>query len=88
MATMIQAKINERGIAALAYNVLLRPGVTLGLGASLDTQNLSEAGHKVCSLCPTDPQPSSNPSPHHFPSSPPLFPHLFGPSPIQCTCLL
>ena len=43
----LQAKINDRGIAALAYNVLLRPGVTLGLGASVDTQNLNQAGHKV-----------------------------------------
>ena len=42
-----QAKVNERGIAALAYNVKLRPGVTVGLGVSLDTQNLSEAAHKV-----------------------------------------
>ncbi|KAI9887572.1 MAG: Mitochondrial porin [Watsoniomyces obsoletus] len=42
-----KAKINDRGIAALAYNVILRPGVTLGLGASFDTQKLSEAGHKV-----------------------------------------
>lgn len=42
-----QAKINDRGIAALAYNVLLRPGVTLGLGASFDTQNLNQAAHKV-----------------------------------------
>ena len=25
----------------------LRPGVTLGLGVSLDTQNLNEAAHKV-----------------------------------------
>ncbi len=43
-----QVKLNERGIASLAYNVLLRPGVTLGLGASFDTQNLTEASHKVC----------------------------------------
>jgi len=42
-----KAKINDRGIAAAAYNVLLRPGVTLGLGASFDTQNLNEAAHKV-----------------------------------------
>ncbi|KAI9840791.1 MAG: Mitochondrial porin [Thelocarpon superellum] len=42
-----KAKINDRGIAGLAYNVLLRPGVTLGLGASFDTQNLNEAAHKV-----------------------------------------
>lgn len=47
MADLSQAKINERGIAALAYNVKLGTGVTLGLGASLDTQNLSQAAHKV-----------------------------------------
>ena len=43
----LQAKINDRGVAALGYNVLLRPGVTLGLGASFDTQNLNQAAHKV-----------------------------------------
>lgn len=43
----VQAKINDRGIAALAYNVKLGTGVTLGLGASLDTQNLNQAAHKV-----------------------------------------
>jgi len=42
-----QAKINDRGVAAVAYNVLLRPGVTLGLGASFDTQKLSQATHKI-----------------------------------------
>lgn len=42
-----QVKINDRGVAALAYNVLLRPGVTLGLGASLDTQKLDQATHKI-----------------------------------------
>ncbi|KAI9755269.1 MAG: Mitochondrial porin [Lichina confinis] len=42
-----KAKINDRGLAALAYNVVLRPGVTLGLGTSFDTQNLTEGGHKV-----------------------------------------
>jgi voltage-dependent anion channel protein 2 len=47
MTLLQQAKINDRGIAALAYNVLLRPGVTLGLGASFDTQNLNQAAHKV-----------------------------------------
>ncbi|CZS98710.1 probable mitochondrial porin [Rhynchosporium agropyri] len=40
-------KINDRGIAAVAYNVLLRPGVTLGLGASFDTQKLDQATHKI-----------------------------------------
>ena len=42
-----KAKINDRGIAALAYNVLLREGVTLGLGGSFDTQKLDQATHKV-----------------------------------------
>jgi voltage-dependent anion channel protein 2 len=42
-----KAKINDRGVAALAYNVLLRPGVTLGLGLSFDTQKLDQATHKI-----------------------------------------
>ncbi|KKA29402.1 hypothetical protein TD95_003855 [Thielaviopsis punctulata] len=42
-----KAKINDRGIAALSYNVLLRDGVTLGLGASIDTQKLDQATHKI-----------------------------------------
>jgi len=42
-----KAKINDRGVAAVAYNVLLRPGVTLGLGASFDTQKLDQATHKI-----------------------------------------
>ncbi len=42
-----KVKINDRGIAALAYNVLLREGVTLGLGGSFDTQKLDQATHKV-----------------------------------------
>ncbi|TVY87422.1 Mitochondrial outer membrane protein porin [Lachnellula willkommii] len=42
-----KVKINDRGVAALAYNVLLRPGVTLGLGASFDTQKLDQATHKI-----------------------------------------
>jgi voltage-dependent anion channel protein 2 len=48
-AAFVKAKINNQGIAALAYSQLLRPGVTLGLGASIDTQRLSEsaAAHKV-----------------------------------------
>jgi len=46
-SSFAKAKINNRGIASLAYNVLLRPGVTLGLGASFDTQNLSQSGHMV-----------------------------------------
>ncbi|KFA74572.1 hypothetical protein S40288_04899 [Stachybotrys chartarum IBT 40288] len=42
-----KAKINDRGIAAIAYNVLLREGVTVGLGASFDTQKLDQATHKI-----------------------------------------
>jgi len=42
-----KAKINDRGVAAVAYNVLLRPGVTLGIGASFDTQKLDQATHKI-----------------------------------------
>lgn len=45
--TLKQAKINDRGVAAVAYNVLLRDGVKLGLGASFDTQKLDQATHKV-----------------------------------------
>ncbi|RKF79460.1 Mitochondrial outer membrane protein porin [Golovinomyces cichoracearum] len=43
----LELKINDRGVAAIAYNVLLRPGVTLGLGASFDTQKLDQATHKI-----------------------------------------
>lgn len=42
-----KAKINDRGIAALSYNTKLNPGTTLGLGLSLDTAKLNEAGHKI-----------------------------------------
>ncbi|KAL8633040.1 hypothetical protein Q9189_001294 [Teloschistes chrysophthalmus] len=42
-----KAKVNDRGIASLAYNVLLRSGVTVGVGVSLDTQKLNESTHKV-----------------------------------------
>ncbi|KAI4092905.1 MAG: hypothetical protein LQ339_007801 [Xanthoria mediterranea] len=42
-----KAKVNDRGIASLAYNVLLRSGVTVGAGISLDTQKLHESAHKV-----------------------------------------
>lgn len=42
-----KVKINDRGIAALAYEVLLRDGVKLGLGASFDTQKLDQATHKI-----------------------------------------
>ncbi|KAL8654349.1 MAG: hypothetical protein Q9226_003476 [Calogaya cf. arnoldii] len=42
-----KAKVNERGILSLAYNVLLRSGVTVGAGISLDTQKLNESAHKM-----------------------------------------
>ncbi|KAK4575356.1 Mitochondrial porin [Recurvomyces mirabilis] len=42
-----KVKVNDRGIAALAYSTKLNAGTTLGLGLSLDTQKLNEAGHKI-----------------------------------------
>ncbi|OAA66620.1 outer mitochondrial membrane protein porin [Niveomyces insectorum RCEF 264] len=45
--SFVKAKINDRGVAAVAYNVLLREGVSFGLGASFDTQKLDQATHKV-----------------------------------------
>ncbi|EOD50101.1 Outer mitochondrial membrane protein porin protein [Neofusicoccum parvum] len=42
-----KAKINDRGIASLAYNTKINQGFTFGIGASLDTQKLNEAGHKI-----------------------------------------
>ncbi|KAF2153054.1 hypothetical protein K461DRAFT_134090 [Myriangium duriaei CBS 260.36] len=42
-----KVKINDRGIAALAYNTKVNSGTTLGLGLSLDTNKLNEAGHKI-----------------------------------------
>ncbi|KAK3942297.1 eukaryotic porin/Tom40 [Diplogelasinospora grovesii] len=45
--SFVKGKINDRGVAAVAYNVLLREGVTLGIGASFDTQKLDQATHKV-----------------------------------------
>ena len=51
LLTAQQAKINDRGVAALAYNVLLREGVTFGVGTSFDTQKLDQATHKAgCSF--------------------------------------
>ncbi|KAF1811107.1 hypothetical protein P152DRAFT_475149 [Eremomyces bilateralis CBS 781.70] len=42
-----KAKINDRGIASIAYNTKVHQGFTFGIGASLDTQKLNEAGHKI-----------------------------------------
>ncbi|KAF2431813.1 outer mitochondrial membrane protein porin [Tothia fuscella] len=42
-----KAKINDRGILQLAYNVKVNQGLTFGIGGSFDTQKLNEAGHKI-----------------------------------------
>jgi len=41
-----KAKINDRGIASLAYNTKINSGLTFGIGGSFDTQKFNEAGHK------------------------------------------
>jgi len=43
----VKAKINNKGVAAIAYNQVLRPGVTFGVGAAIDTQRMNEPVHKV-----------------------------------------
>jgi voltage-dependent anion channel protein 2 len=43
----LQAKINNLGIASLAYNTKVNSGLTFGIGGSFDTQKLNEAGHKL-----------------------------------------
>jgi len=43
----VKAKINNQGVAAIAYNQVLRPGVTFGVGAAIDTQRMNEPAHKV-----------------------------------------
>jgi voltage-dependent anion channel protein 2 len=42
-----KGKINNSGIAALSYVQTLRPGIKVGFGASIDTQHLQEAAHKI-----------------------------------------
>jgi voltage-dependent anion channel protein 2 len=42
-----KAKINNAGIASLAYNTKVNTGLTFGIGGSFDTQKLNEAGHKI-----------------------------------------
>jgi voltage-dependent anion channel protein 2 len=42
-----KAKLNDRGILALAYSTKLNTAVTAGLGLSLDTTKMNEAGHKI-----------------------------------------
>lgn len=45
-SSFAKAKVNSQGVATLAYSQVLRPGVTLGLGMSVDTQRLNEPLHK------------------------------------------
>ncbi|KAI9737795.1 MAG: hypothetical protein M1834_009163 [Cirrosporium novae-zelandiae] len=45
--SFVKAKINDRGIAALAYNIKVRSGVTFGAGVGLDTQKLDQPVHKI-----------------------------------------
>ncbi|KAF2256441.1 hypothetical protein BU26DRAFT_412967 [Trematosphaeria pertusa] len=46
-ASFAKAKINNLGIASLAYNTKVNSGLTFGVGGSFDTQKLNEAGHKL-----------------------------------------
>ncbi|KAF2677277.1 hypothetical protein K458DRAFT_424137 [Lentithecium fluviatile CBS 122367] len=46
-ASFAKAKINNTGIASLAYNTKVNSGLTFGVGGSFDTQKLNEAGHKL-----------------------------------------
>ncbi|KAF2635834.1 hypothetical protein P280DRAFT_436247 [Massarina eburnea CBS 473.64] len=46
-ASFAKAKINNIGIASLAYNTKVNSGLTFGVGGSFDTQKLNEAGHKL-----------------------------------------
>ncbi|KAH7125189.1 mitochondrial porin-like protein [Dendryphion nanum] len=46
-ASFAKAKINNLGIASLAYNTRVNSGLTFGIGGSFDTQKLNAAGHKL-----------------------------------------
>lgn len=46
-SSFLKAKISDSGLTALSYSQKLRPGVTLGLGASFDALKLSEPVHKL-----------------------------------------
>jgi len=43
----VKAKINNGGIAAVSYNQILRPGIKVGIGATIDTQHFNESAHKI-----------------------------------------
>ncbi|MCJ1308387.1 hypothetical protein MMC25_002040 [Agyrium rufum] len=46
-SSFAKVKMNDRGIASAAYSCLIRPGVTLGFGASFDTQAFDKSAPKV-----------------------------------------
>ncbi|KAF2471647.1 uncharacterized protein BDR25DRAFT_303144 [Lindgomyces ingoldianus] len=46
-SSFAKAKINNLGIASLAYNTKVNSGLTFGIGGSFDTQKLNESGHKL-----------------------------------------
>ena len=48
-----QVKVDNKGIAAVAYNTKVKEGFTLGLGASFDTQKINEGSHKVSNVPPS-----------------------------------
>jgi len=39
--------MNDRGIVSLAYNTKINSGFTFGIGASLASQKINQAGHKI-----------------------------------------
>lgn len=45
--SQVKAKVADSGVVALAYKQQLRPGVTLGVGASFNALSLSEPVHKL-----------------------------------------
>ncbi|AMD21526.1 HFL330Wp [Eremothecium sinecaudum] len=45
--SQVKAKVADSGIVALAYKQQLRPGVSLGVGASFDALKLAEPVHKL-----------------------------------------
>jgi voltage-dependent anion channel protein 2 len=42
-----KARINNRGIASIAVNTKVNTGLTVGIGASIDTNKINESGHKI-----------------------------------------
>ncbi|KAI9688419.1 MAG: Mitochondrial porin [Bathelium mastoideum] len=46
-ASFAKAKLNDQGIASVSYSTKVNSGFTFGVGLSLDSKKLNEAGHKV-----------------------------------------